>query len=79
MWSYENLKKIKLVHSFGGHSSSITLVKFWPQVFYEQCLINLAQQNEEEEQKQNDDDDDDDEGETSEGIFLMNDLKVNFS
>ena len=48
VWSYENLKKITLVHSFGGHGGSITLVKFWPLAFYKQCLVNLALQNEEE-------------------------------
>ena len=64
MWSYENLKKIKLVHSFGGHSSSITLVRFWAKVFYEQCLANQALQNDEE--LNNDDDGDDDK--SSEGM-----------
>ncbi len=64
MWSYENLKKIKLVHSFGGHSSSITLVRFWAKVFYEQCLANQALHNGEE--LNNDDDGDDDK--SSEGM-----------
>jgi WD40 repeat protein len=38
----ENNKTIRLIHSFGGHTSSITLVRFWPLESYIKCLRNLS-------------------------------------
>ena len=44
VWCYKNLKNIKLIHSFGGHTGSVTQVKFWNMDYYEESLNNLALQ-----------------------------------
>jgi len=46
VWSFENAKKIALVHSFGGHTSPITLVKFWKYEWFKRCLENISKKEE---------------------------------
>ena len=37
-----DLKTRKLIYSFGGHTSAITSIRFWPLKFYKQCLENIV-------------------------------------
>ena len=49
VWSFENAKKIALVHSFGGHTSPITLVKFWKYEWFKTCLENISKREEDDD------------------------------
>ncbi len=48
VWSIEEANKIKLLHSFGGHSSPITCVRFWQGKFFRACLERISKQDESE-------------------------------
>lgn len=37
------------MHSFGGHSSPVTMVKFWPNENYKNVIENLKNQQEDNE------------------------------
>ena len=50
IWSIEKPSKIDLIHSFGGHSSTVTFVKFWKYQYFKACLENILKQDKETDQ-----------------------------
>jgi WD40 repeat protein len=44
-----NIKTRKQIHSFGGHTSAVTCIRFWPLKFYKQCLENIVKDTNEDE------------------------------
>lgn len=46
-----DLKKGKLVHNFGGHTSSITCIRFWSLKFYKLCLQNILNSDDNEDEE----------------------------
>ncbi len=48
VWCIKDLNLIKFLHSFGGHSSPITCVRFWKGEYFRSCLQKISKQDDTE-------------------------------